>query len=323
MTAGDDDPQQAQQQKNTADSHVDALITELTTWQHAWHSAAQSKDSAGDSAADQVHDADQHDGLKDGWRDKIKAAWHAVTSHVKDFLKSDLFDHLLSALDIVTQILGVVALVIAFIPGVDLADLGLGPVLLGLTALDTAGHLAQDAAKGEGWKAAFDGAVGVVSIFGGGAVKVLAKNAARFAEPLAELAENPELASAAADVFDDAEGTVSKLDPVKAILSKVGSRVTSFKSALASGFDAAKEIGEDGAKELESGPFGWLVDSFKDPYVLLGTTKDTIEALKTEGLSKAKMIPISLAQGIVSGVKLNEHREQIDEWLGADSEGGE
>ncbi|GAA4188121.1 hypothetical protein GCM10022288_14130 [Gryllotalpicola kribbensis] len=316
QTASDDDAQQAQQQKSLADAHVEGLSSDIAKWQRAWHRAAQSKDDAGNSAADQVHDADQHDGLKDGWRDKISAAWHAVTSHVKDFLKSDLFDHLLSALDIVTQILGVVALVIAFIPGVDIADFGLGPVLLALTALDTAGHLAQDAAKGDGKAAIVDGVVGAVSIFGGGAVKVLAKNFVSVARPAAELAESGELTSGARGVWDVAEGTYESVSPLKSVLSKIGSRVTTFKTGLTSGAKLAKEIGADGVKDLKGAPFGWVVDGFKDPYAILGTSKETIEALSSSSLRASKMIPLSLAQGVVSAVKINEEREQVATALG-------
>ncbi|HEY0248960.1 MAG TPA: hypothetical protein VGC45_11935 [Gryllotalpicola sp.] len=321
LTAGDDPTatQQAQRQKAAADAHLAGLSSDVATWQKLWHDAAQSKNDAGDAAADQVHDADSSDSLTDGWKDKIAAAWHSVTTHVTAFLKSDLFDHLLSALDIATQVLGVIALVIAFIPGIDLADLGIGPVLAGLTALDTAGHLAQDAARGDGKKAVFDGVVGAISIFGGGAVKVLAKNAARVAEPVAsaatKAAESGALRSGLSDVMADA-GRFGVASRVGTVAAKIGARATKLKSGVKPFVNTAGKIAEDGVDELKGGPYSWVIEGFKDPYAILGTTKETMKVLNSGALGTGKMVSLSLAQGVVSAVRLNEERAQVAKVLG-------
>jgi hypothetical protein len=117
-------------------------------------------------------------------------------------------------------------------------------------------------------------------------------------------------------VWDVAEGAYESVSPLKSVLSKIGSRVTTFKTGLTSGAKLATEIGADGVKDLKGGPFGWVVDGFKDPYAILGTSKETIEALSSSSLRASKMIPLSLAQGVVTAVKINEEREQAATALG-------
>lgn len=323
---------------NKAKHHADAVNTELKPWHTQWTNAATDKTTAAGTAAGKIESFtdDNADGLNNHWYDGITSFASKAWDATKDFLKSDLFGKILSVIDDVLTVLSVVAVVLAFIPGIDVADLALGPIIGVLAAVSTVGHVLRDGAEGNWKMAIFDGAVGVLAVFGGGIMSAVAKGFTEDGAHIAEsVAESGELKSGLHDVVDEGEGAISKVAKVKNAVGKagkfVGKTMKQAKNVGDKAWEFAKDVGKDGWHDLQGGKFGFVsTTKLEGAAEALGYGKDTMKVFgdvdhigRGLGLSLLSSVSIGarmteLAKGTVETVE-----ENVEAWGGGGEGGGE
>ncbi len=190
--------EQVSAERNRQNSHDDG-VSALRAAQRKLADAVAHRDEHAGRAARAISDSIDHDGLKDSWWDQFT---HWVDEHV------DLLRTIANIAEQIATVLGTVALLISWIPGLDF----LSPILLGLAALASAVALVCNlmlALAGDGsW---LNVAVDVFSVvtLGFGAKAGLALRAGEAAEgEAAGVAREEEALTECGDPVDVATGRV-------------------------------------------------------------------------------------------------------------------
>lgn len=351
LVGGTTAPSASQQQDlkddlTKAQHHADAVNTELKPWHTQWINAATDKTTAAGTAAGKIESftGDNADGLNNHWYDGITSFVSKAWDGAKDFLKGKLFGQLLTILDDVLTVLSVVAVVLAFIPGVDVVDLGLGPLIAVLAGVSTVAHVLRDGAQGNWKMAIFDGAVGALSIFGGGAMSALAKagveDGAHITEAVAEsgevktavgdvadkVADSNEVKTAVSDVADEGDAAETRVDRVKKAILKAAERSGKAKNSEKTGFWA------DTTNDLMRGKYGFVsVTKLRGAADALGFGGKEIEGALADADHPMRGLKVSLlgsASIAARGIELSKGtvelvQENIESFAGGGGEGGE
>lgn len=346
-TMNPDDLEQAKTDAKRAALAAESAAGDLAAWQRQWRAAQQEKAEAAAAASARIVAVLVGDAARvnDRLRDRVGAIWDSAEKDAAEFgkdvksaLTSSGFNTALGWMDKISAGLGIAALCLCWVPG-------LGEVLGaadGIAALlDAGAHIAQDAAEGRGGKAAGDAALGLAGVFGGGVLRVVAKNigaAARATSTAGRLVNTGKLSVSVGSRFAHTTSSGERL--ISRITSGEKTRLFAAKvKALMPSWDDVGTVVKDGGKSIKAGSAEWAQDAGKAIYEgvssrtlsvklvgeeagaslhkFLGVGDEAEAELRDGALSRPWKLTIGVAQAGTSAVALHEHAELVDRVAGA------
>ncbi|MCL2515109.1 MAG: hypothetical protein FWD85_13060 [Microbacteriaceae bacterium] len=350
-TMNPDDLEQAKTDAARAAHAAEHAAGELALWQRQWLAAQQEKAEAAARASARIVSVLAADGarLRDGVADVVgmflhqeetglAQAWHDLktgAAGVGDWavgvLKSSGFSKALKVMDWISAGLGIAALVLCWVPGLGQL-LGAADGIAAL--LDAAGHLAQDSVEGRRGKVVEDVAFGLAGVFGGGALRVVAKNiasAARVTSTASRIVSTGRLSDQVTEIVDTVSSggrlwkKLADAQNVRLVLAKA--------KALLPSWEDVGVIFKEGGKTIKHGSAEWAQESGQAVYrsirdrsvslqsvsdemdvalkKFLGAGKEATADLGDGALSRPWKVVVGVAQSSATSFALHDHVDQV------------